>query len=101
MEVLLISCFIFDLFFNNFQVTIIFHIIPWTFLYEIYLRFSYIYRNLWTPWDQLLHDLLYADRIQRIEQYIVINGRFYEIKELQTLYVHYIKRDFVADFRYI
>lgn len=42
-------------------------LLPWTFLYEVYLRFSYIVRNLWLPWDQLLHDLLYALNIVRIK----------------------------------
>lgn len=99
---LLIIVFIYDLIYNNFQIKIVFYILPWTLFFDLYLRCSKFIEGLWFPHDQFLHTILYCHSIEIWDkQTLLIDGDFYDYNKAKIIYRTYVARDFVKDPNYL
>src|ERR1700729_455572 len=95
---LLSFCILYDIFFNNLIITTIFIILPWTFFYELYLRFSKFIDDLYIPYDQFIHTFVYAKQLKRFnEKLLLIDGVFYDYDQFKKIYHKYILKNFVKD----
>ena len=95
---LLLFVTFYDMKFNNFTLTSIFYILPWTFFYELYLRLTLFQDNLWLPYDQALHNLIYSKHLEQIDDdTLSIDGEFHDISYYKNMSKHYILRGFVKD----
>ena len=95
---LLAFCLFYDIIFNNFIITTIFIILPWTFFYELYLRFSKFTDDLYIPYDQYIHTFVYAKQLERFnEKLLLIDGAFYDYEQFKKIYHKYILNNFIKD----
>lgn len=100
--ILLFILIIYDLIYNDYQITHVFYILPWTFFFEIYLRFSTFIQGLWIPHDQYLHTILYAKQLEIWDKdTLLIDGDFYDYNKAKIIYKTYVARNFVKDPNYI
>ena len=96
--ILLLFVIFYDITYNNFILTLIFYILPWTFFYEIFLRISYFVDVTWIPYDQALYNISYSKTLEVIDDNtLCIDGEFYDLSFYKNMYKHYILRSFVKD----
>ena len=99
--ILLLILLIWDIWYNNFQLTKIFYVLPWIFLYDIYLRISKFVEGVYLPYDQLINTLIYATYLERNNKYLYIDGDHFELETFRHIYKTYIKQDFIIDYKTI
>lgn len=100
--ILLFILLIYDLIYNDYQITHVFYILPWTFFFEIYIRFSTFVEGLWIPHDEYLHTILYAKQLEIWDkETLLIDGDFYDYNKARIIYKTYVARDFVKDPNYL
>lgn len=99
---LLLIVIVYDVAYNEYIITKIFYILPWTFIYDLYVRSSRFYYNLWPPFDEILHKIYYCKVMQTLDnKTIMIDYEFYDSDHLKVIYQTYVLRGFVKDTRYI
>lgn len=87
--------FIYDLCFNNYQITLIFSILPWTLIYEFYVRFSAFIDSFWIQYDEVLHAVLYSKYMHILnEETLIIDGEYYNYDHIKMIYNNYVLKDF-------
>lgn len=92
----------YDLFYNDYQITHVFYVLPWTFFFELYIRFSHFINGLWTPHDQYLNTILYAKQLEIWDKdTLLIDGEFYGYNTAKIIYRTYVARDFKVDPNYM
>lgn len=97
-HLLLLLIIIYDIFYNDYIIQHIFPILPWFFIYELYIRISHFTHGLWIPYDQALHALVYCKQFNIInDDTILIDGEFYDYFYYTNMYKYYIMRGFIKD----
>jgi len=92
----------YDIKYNDYILTKIFYILPWTFIYDSYVRASKFIYNLWAPFDEVLHRVLYYTHMEIWDKNtIMIDGEFYDYNYQKMVYHTYFRRGFVRDPQYI
>nr|NP_062847.1 hypothetical protein PhpooMp02 [Physarum polycephalum]BAB08081.1 unnamed protein product [Physarum polycephalum] len=95
---ILIISILYDVINNDFILTTIFQILPWIFFYELFLRISKFVDDIWIPYDQALHNLIYSKKLKYInEETLMIDDEPHDMSFYQDINEHYIKRGFVKD----
>jgi hypothetical protein len=96
--ILLLILIIIDCYFNNFNIHLIFIVLPWTFFYDIYLRISKFFDNFHLAYDTYINTVLYANTFKIVNNNEwLINGEFYNLQNFKHIYVTYICKGFVKD----
>lgn len=96
--IILIVLLCYDVIFNDFKIILIYHVLPWTFLFDFYIRFSLFIDNLWSPHDKYLHTILYSRHLEIWDKNtLIIDGEFYDYNNAKMIYKTYVARDFVKD----
>lgn len=96
--ILLIGVLSYDIVYNDFVISKIFHILPFTFFYEVYVRISLFVDNLHLPYDEKINQIIYAQSIELYDNdLILINGEFHDYAYIKKIYKTYIERDFIKD----
>lgn len=97
--ILIIIILIYDLICNNLQINNIFYLLPWTFIYELYLKFNSFINNLYFPNDNYIHTIIYAKQIKFIDKNtLLIDNDFYDLKHIKEIYTKYVLHDFIASY---
>jgi hypothetical protein len=92
----------YDIKYNDYILTKIFYILPWTFIYDSYVRASKFIYNLWAPFDEVLHRVLYYTYMEIWDKNtIMIDGELYDYNYQKMVYHTYFCRGFVRDPQYI
>lgn len=95
---ILLLAILYDLYYNNYQLTHVFNILPWTFFYDLYIRISYFVDGLWLPHDEFIHTILYAKTIEIWDKNtLLIDGEFYDYNRIKLIYNTYMVKGFVKD----
>lgn len=103
--ILVIIILIFDLYFNNWVLQNIFSILPYIFIYDIYIRLCTLYDNIDILYsaDYILHDYIYAEDSDILiisEKEIWINGEPFEIDTIAKCVFFYLKYNLNANILY-
>lgn len=94
--IILLFSFMYDLIFNDFQISLIFSILPWILVYDTYLRASKFVDNLYLPNDQFIHTVLYSKNIEIWDSNtLLIDGEFYDYDRFKIIYKKYMLSGFI------
>ncbi len=106
--IILINAFIYDLIYNNYTIHVIFYLLPYLFLYQIYIKICDFYINKQPVNDVVLHDIIYAEYMLTSNETpfakddeLLINGRYYEkqdVHDLIFIYLQYGLDNYVYEF---
>jgi hypothetical protein len=95
---ILLFCFFYDCYFNNFNIHLVFLLLPWTLFYDIYLRISKFFDGLHLAYDTYINTVIYANSLEVInDDTWLIDGEFYNLKNFKHIYATYICNNFVKD----
>lgn len=92
---LLFSIFIFDVFFNNMILQATYKIMPYIFIYEIWVKYSkfFIFKN--RSYDTFIFYFLYHDIIEEDDYEIVLGNRCWSREYLKNVLKFYVYNDFI------
>lgn len=95
---LLLLVFFYDIFYNNYNIQLIFMVLPWTLFFDFYLRISKFFNDLDINYDIYINTVIYGNNLELINKdTFKIDGEFYDLNNFKKIYETYILRNFIKD----
>jgi hypothetical protein len=91
--IILIIVIIHDIYYNQYVLTNVFIILPWVFLYDIYIRISRFIQGLWYPFDELIHDFMYKPIIPLTKEEASFGQRLVNLDEFNLITKRYLENN--------
>jgi hypothetical protein len=91
---LLCLIFIFDLFYNNGILKHIYMIMPYIFLYELWVRYSKMITFKNRIYDVVLHYFIHKPLLEVDDTFMTFGDRTFEKTDLQCIMINYVHNDF-------
>lgn len=89
--IILIMVIIHDMYYHQYVLTHVFIILPWVFLYDIYVRISRFIQGLWYPFDELIHDFMYKPIVHLTKEEAYFGQRLTNLHEFNQITKKYLE----------
>lgn len=96
-KVILIIVIIYDIKYNNMILTHMYRILPYVFIYEIWVKLSIFLTSIHFPYDEVVTKLLYGEVIELEcdKECLYLDGEPYEKTTIKEITIEYVQNNFV------
>ena len=96
-KVILMIVIIYDIKYNNMILTHMYRILPYVFVYEIWVKLSIFLTSIHFPYDEVVTKLLYGEVIELEcdKECLYLDGEPYEKTTIKEITIEYVQNNFV------